>query len=54
MSKPSKFLEGPFAPAKEEVTAFDLPVTGSLPASGEKPVLVFGHEHFPTVDCGVP
>jgi carotenoid cleavage dioxygenase-like enzyme len=32
MSKPSKFLEGSFAPAKEEVTAFDLPVTGSLPA----------------------
>jgi carotenoid cleavage dioxygenase-like enzyme len=26
------FLEGPFAPVTEEVTAFDLPVTGSLPA----------------------
>jgi carotenoid cleavage dioxygenase len=27
----SPFLEGPFAPVAEEVTAFDLPVTGSLP-----------------------
>lgn len=28
----SAFHEGPFAPVTEEVTAFDLPVTGSLPA----------------------
>jgi carotenoid cleavage dioxygenase-like enzyme len=28
----SPFLEGPYAPVTEEVTAFDLPVTGSLPA----------------------
>jgi carotenoid cleavage dioxygenase len=28
----SRFVEGPFAPVTEEVTAFDLPVTGSLPA----------------------
>jgi carotenoid cleavage dioxygenase len=27
----SRFLEGPFAPVTEEVTAFDLPVTGTLP-----------------------
>jgi Retinal pigment epithelial membrane protein len=27
----SAFHEGPFAPVTEEVTAFDLPVTGSLP-----------------------
>ena len=26
------FLEGAFAPVKEETTAFDLPVTGRLPA----------------------
>ena len=32
MTTPSKFLQGPFAPAKEEITAFDLPVTGTLPA----------------------
>jgi carotenoid cleavage dioxygenase-like enzyme len=28
----SPFLEGPYAPVTEEVTAFDLPVTGRLPA----------------------
>jgi carotenoid cleavage dioxygenase len=28
----SRFLEGPFAPVTEEVSAFDLPVTGRLPA----------------------
>ena len=28
----NRFLEGPFAPVTEEITAFDLPVTGSLPA----------------------
>jgi carotenoid cleavage dioxygenase-like enzyme len=28
----SRFLQGPFAPVTEEVTAFDLPVTGTLPA----------------------
>ncbi|MGY1590777.1 carotenoid oxygenase family protein [Geodermatophilus sp. SYSU D00708] len=28
----SRFLEGPYAPVTEEVTAFDLPVTGRLPA----------------------
>jgi carotenoid cleavage dioxygenase-like enzyme len=28
----SRFVQGPFAPVAEEVTAFDLPVTGSLPA----------------------
>ena len=27
----SRYLEGPYAPVTEEVTAFDLPVTGSLP-----------------------
>jgi carotenoid cleavage dioxygenase len=27
----SRFLEGPFAPVEEEITAFDLPVVGSLP-----------------------
>ena len=27
-----RFLEGPFAPVSEEITAFDLPVTGRLPA----------------------
>ena len=33
------FLQGPFAPVTEEVTAFDLPVTGRLPAglSGRYP-----------------
>ena len=25
------FLQGPYAPVTEEITAFDLPVTGSLP-----------------------
>ena len=28
----NRFLEGPFAPVTEEITAFDLPVTGRLPA----------------------
>ena len=32
MPEHNRFLEGSFAPVKEEVTAFDLPVTGSLPA----------------------
>src|ERR1700752_2429916 len=32
MPDPNRFLHGPFAPAQEEITAFDLPVTGSLPA----------------------
>jgi carotenoid cleavage dioxygenase-like enzyme len=27
----SRFLEGPFAPVTEELTAFDLPVTGQIP-----------------------
>ena len=29
----SRFLEGPFAPVTEEVTAVDLPVTGQVPAA---------------------
>jgi carotenoid cleavage dioxygenase-like enzyme len=28
---PGRPLGGPFAPVTEEVTAFDLPVTGTLP-----------------------
>jgi Retinal pigment epithelial membrane protein len=33
MSAPAdRFLEGSFAPVKEEITAFDLPVTGQAPA----------------------
>jgi len=32
MPEHNRFLEGPFAPVEEEITAFDLPVTGSLPA----------------------
>ena len=32
MPDPNRFLQGPFAPVTEETTAFDLPVTGSLPA----------------------
>lgn len=28
----SRFLNGPFAPVTDEITAFDLPVTGSVPA----------------------
>jgi carotenoid cleavage dioxygenase len=28
----SPFLEGPYAPVTEEITAFDLPVTGNLPS----------------------
>ena len=31
MPDPNRFLQGPFAPVEEEITAFDLPVTGSLP-----------------------
>jgi carotenoid cleavage dioxygenase-like enzyme len=31
MPDPNRFLRGPFAPVTEEITAFDLPVTGSLP-----------------------
>src|SRR5580700_3014745 len=29
---PKRFLEGSFAPVSEEITAFDLPVTGQVPA----------------------
>ena len=29
---PRRFLEGSFAPVSEEITAFDLPVTGQVPA----------------------
>ena len=34
MSAPAdrRFLEGSFAPVEEEITAFDLPVTGQVPA----------------------
>ena len=32
MPDPNRFLHGPFAPVEEELTAFDLPVTGNLPA----------------------
>ena len=32
MTAPSRFLQGPFAPVKDEITAFDLPVTGTVPA----------------------
>ena len=32
MPAPNPFLEGAFAPVEEETTAFDLPVTGRLPA----------------------
>ncbi len=32
MSDQSRFLEGSFAPVAEEITAFDLPVTGRVPA----------------------
>ena len=32
MPDPSRFLQGSFAPVTEETTAFDLPVTGTLPA----------------------
>ena len=32
MLDPNRFLQGPFAPVEEEITAFGLPVTGSLPA----------------------
>jgi carotenoid cleavage dioxygenase-like enzyme len=32
MPEPSPFLEGSFAPVADEITAFDLPVTGRLPA----------------------
>ena len=32
MPDQNRFLNGPFAPVAEEITAFDLPVTGTLPA----------------------
>jgi carotenoid cleavage dioxygenase-like enzyme len=32
MSAPNRFLQGSFAPVTEEITAFDLPVTGQVPA----------------------
>ena len=32
MPEHSRFLQGSFAPVTDEVTAFDLPVTGRLPA----------------------
>jgi carotenoid cleavage dioxygenase-like enzyme len=33
MPDQNRFLQGPFAPVEEEITAFDLPVTGALPAA---------------------
>ena len=33
MPDPNRFMQGPFAPVEEEITAFDLPVTGTLPAA---------------------
>ena len=33
MPDPNRFQQGPFAPVEEEITAFDLPVTGALPAA---------------------
>ena len=39
MSAPSdRFLEGSFAPVTEEITAFDLPVTGQVPGRAVRPV----------------
>jgi hypothetical protein len=35
MTAHSPFLEGSFTPVEEETTAFDLPVTGRLPAGAE-------------------
>ena len=32
MTDMKRFLDGPFAPVTEEITAFDLPVTGQVPA----------------------
>ena len=32
MPRRNPFLEGSFAPVSDEITAFDLPVTGRLPA----------------------
>src|SRR5271157_2002549 len=32
MPDSNRFLQGPFAPVEEEITAFDLPVTGTVPA----------------------
>jgi carotenoid cleavage dioxygenase-like enzyme len=32
MPATSRFLNGPFAPVTEEITAFDLPITGQVPA----------------------
>ena len=32
MPDQNRFLHGPFAPVEEELTVFDLPVTGSVPA----------------------
>jgi len=32
MSSGSRFLRGPFAPVKDEITAFNLPITGRAPA----------------------
>ena len=32
MPPDNRFLEGPFAPVNEEITASDLPVTGQVPA----------------------
>jgi carotenoid cleavage dioxygenase-like enzyme len=33
MESGSRFLQGPFAPVKDEIIAFDLPVTGQVPAA---------------------
>ena len=32
MADQNRFLHGPFAPVEDEITAFDLPVTGTVPA----------------------
>ena len=36
MAEQNPFLSGPYAPVEQEITAFDLPVTGTLPARAER------------------
>ncbi|MDQ6696134.1 MAG: carotenoid oxygenase family protein, partial [Actinomycetota bacterium] len=46
----NRYLTGNFAPVHEELTAFDLPVTGSLPAELEGRYLRIGPNPINDVD----
>jgi carotenoid cleavage dioxygenase len=52
MADTNRFLEGPFAPVTEEITAFDLPVTGQVPAGLDGRYLLNGPNPMGLEDPG--